>query len=360
MLQYGMFEKDLLPAVLSVCLKMIKSGESAEKDNALEILSESISVLKPFTECEDDVKSFSKLYLHLNSESFSEENSKTSYSVLQNFLLETLQSDLESNHLNIQSALICLPHLRFLEKDRVCAVIQQLSLKIRNVLLCTNLTETEQSTKLFAVLYQAYFAYLVIISNGDRSENCFNTNFFMDLLKKFPDSVKILRMVDYYLNNLTKSPVIDDLPDVILNVIPNLASPFHLIRRFSLRILKTFVLQEPSQNGVPSVFDICLEAESIPLDVQSYREKLKWLRKLEYEFIKKNLPTSYEEHITKAAIYYIIGMLYVNFKLLWGNLQLKFCSHLQMVHHNYFGMYFALTSINLLKCVCNIIQEKYL
>ncbi|CAL1294349.1 unnamed protein product [Larinioides sclopetarius] len=320
-LKYGMFEKDILPVFLSVCLKMIQSGEEDQRNKVLEVLSDSIMTLKPFSESEDDVKTFTKLYLHINSsESSSKKDDKSvSYSVLENFFMEYLQcNDLKNNLNKIKSALICLPHLRFMKKDHVCHAIEDLSQKIHQILLADEIKDSEKSKKFRSVLFQAYFAYLIITINDKRSDAVFNTNFFMDLLMKFSDCINVLRMVDYYISNLTKAPVIEDLPEMISTITPNLASPFHLVRLFTLRILKTFYIQEQqSKTKVESVFAICFEAENIPLDVQTYREKLKWLRKLEYEFIEKNLPAAYAEHITKAAIHYLLGMLYVNFKLLW-------------------------------------------
>ncbi|KAF8770179.1 Small subunit processome component 20 like protein [Argiope bruennichi] len=320
-LKYGMFEKDILPVFLSICLKMIQSEDDEKRNKVLEILSEAIMTLKPFTESEDDIKSFSKLYLHINSSesSSNKDEQSASYGVFEHFFMEYLQySDMESNLMKTKSALICLPHLRFLKKDNICHVIEELSQKIHQTLLAVEITNSEKSRKLRSVLYQAYFAYLVITVSDKRNDTIFNTRFFMDLLMKFPGCVDILRMVDYYISNLTKAPVIEDLPELISTIIPNLASPFHLVRLFTLRILKSFDLQEQQgKNKVSSVFSICFEAENISLDVQTYREKLKWLRKLEYEFIEKNLPPSYAEPITKAAIHYLLGMLYVNFKLLW-------------------------------------------
>ncbi|GFY40068.1 small subunit processome component 20 homolog [Trichonephila inaurata madagascariensis] len=246
MFKYGMFEKDILPVLLSMCLKMIESGKSTKKNQALEILSESIKTLKPISESEDDVKSFSKLYLHLNSTAKNFKNEKSVYDILQNFLFEILEcDDMEQNLSSINKALVCLPHIRFINKEQVSNVIQKLSLKIHEIML-SNVTENQQTDVLSSTLCQAYFTYLVITKDGKRTADCFNKAFFMDLLKKYSDCINILRMVEYYLNSLSKAPVIEDLPEIILFLIQNLASPFHL-----------------------------------------------------------------------AAIYFLLGMLYVNFKLLW-------------------------------------------
>lgn len=67
-----------------------------------------------------------------------------------------------------------------------------------------------------------------------------------------------------------------------------------------------FYLIDITNFQVKSVFDICFEAESVPLEIQSYREKLKWLRKLEYSFIEKNLPAAYEEHLKQVSNKFLI------------------------------------------------------
>ncbi|KAG8180889.1 hypothetical protein JTE90_018389 [Oedothorax gibbosus] len=312
MFDYGMFEKDILPTFFSSCLTMFNDKDESRKYKALEILSETVTVLKPVIATGEDIKSFTKLYLNVPP---SKEKTTVSYDVVENFLVLILQ-DLprEDNLSHIWSALVCLPHVRFLKVEKACTVLKELAEKIRSVLLTKDSSQKHQVEEFGFVLCQVYFTMLILDSEGMQEH--FSLNFFADILKKHPSCISILRVVDYYASSLNSIPVIEE--DLLSILIPNLASPYHLVRFFTLRILKMLGSQQlQPPNGGKSIFEICLEAEIVPLEVQSYRDKLKWMRKLEYSFIENDLPSGFEQQLIKASLYYLLGMLYVNFKLLW-------------------------------------------
>ena len=63
-----------------------------------------------------------------------------------------------------------------------------------------------------------------------------------------------------------------------------------------------------------SLFQRCLEAEQIPVTLDSYRNKLVCLRKLAYSpSTLEGLPEVYSEVVPR----YLIGLLYINFSPFW-------------------------------------------
>ncbi|KFM72555.1 Small subunit processome component 20-like protein, partial [Stegodyphus mimosarum] len=326
MFKYGMFEKDLLPLLLSSCMKLMSSDDARKKKSILQILSETVTSLKPILTSESDIKSFTKLYLYApakNSMGKKCLSSASACTVLEKFLIETLCFDelTRSNLPEIWAALVCLPHIRFLNIEYVSKVLQELAVKIHKYLLSTQFTKLDHAEEWSFTLCQAYFVFLVITADYEK-ENCFNTKFFIDLLKKHSRSLGVLRMVDLHLRSYKKLPSLEELgttcEELTLHVIPNLASPYHLERLLTLQILNALELSpKQSEDRSESVLNICIEAERIPLDVQSYREKVKWLRKLEYQFVEKNIPIIYDTFLKKVPVYYLLGNLYINFKLLW-------------------------------------------
>ncbi|XP_054720944.1 small subunit processome component 20 homolog [Uloborus diversus] len=321
MYMYGMFEKDVLPCVLTSCLELIKSGDLEKKHSALEILSESILAISPISTSKHDVKSFKKLLPSCNFSSKSAGNDMN-VNVLENALFEILKvtedNEIQNANLrNLWSALVCLPHVRHLNIEQASIILQELAVKVQTQLMGLQKDNLDCLEEFGFVLWQSYFVFLVLACDSDKS--CFTTNFFLDLLRMHPTSVAILRIADLHFNQL-KMPLCDK--DFLCGLTHNLSSPYHLVRLLSLRILCSFNNRTQSSNKeVLSIFEICLEAEKLSFDVQIYREKLKWLRKLDYPYVEKSIPDDCDENLKKeylkAAIQYLLGMLLVNFRLLW-------------------------------------------
>lgn len=77
---------------------------------------------------------------------------------------------------------------------------------------------------------------------------------------------------------------------------------------------------QPSENGISrSIFSISLEAELVPVSVQTYREKLRLLNLLDLNFVSSclPLPSIGGRKYDLAPILYLLGNLFCNFNLIW-------------------------------------------
>lgn len=101
---------------------------------------------------------------------------------------------------------------------------------------------------------------------------------------------------------------------LIQNLIPNLSSPNAVIRKFSLRIL---VSLQPAE----ALFKICLKVEETPATLQSYRDKVLHLSKIENPF-------DMDTQIQLAALRYLLSNYYVNFTPYWNHVHEKISSFL--------------------------------
>ncbi|XP_015925192.1 small subunit processome component 20 homolog [Parasteatoda tepidariorum] len=313
MYKYGMFEKDLLPVLLSECLSLLEKPDTNIK--VLEILSETIATLKPVTLNFEDIESFTKLYFY--SSLSKKGNNSMEFASLEKYLLQTLSfSSVTKESLSeAWSALICLPHLRLVDQTKATSVINEFMINIKKQLLDNEATHSFDVEECSFVLLNAYYSLLLI--NKDEENNSPPTCFFTDLLRKYPLNLPILHLVDLYFSSCLKNIEIDSVEEVMMILLPNLSSPYHKIRQSTLRLLCSITSSNLQHKAILDILNICYEAEKVPLDVQNYREKLKWLRKLEYSFIEKDVPVDLENICLKVPVYYLLGMLYVNFKLLW-------------------------------------------
>ena len=74
----------------------------------------------------------------------------------------------------------------------------------------------------------------------------------------------------------------------------SLIFPFQL-RHLTLLILSSFPVQLPEppegmRDAPSSIFQICLRIERIPLRIQEYRDKLKYLQQLDFNLVQTSLP----------------------------------------------------------------------
>ncbi|WAR09427.1 UTP20-like protein [Mya arenaria] len=107
------------------------------------------------------------------------------------------------------------------------------------------------------------------------------------------------------------------------------------VRHLSLRILASFNLQLPPSEveSTVGVFEICLSAETTPLSVQEYREKQRHLQRLEFSIVQNSIPAG---PFAQVPLRYLLGNLFVNFKLLWEPIRLLISSHAQNMEREAF------------------------
>ncbi|KAF0294971.1 Small subunit processome component 20 [Amphibalanus amphitrite] len=150
--------------------------------------------------------------------------------------------------------------------------------------------------------------------------------------RRLASSAHVLRMLDLLLTAAEPELRTDQLLLELYQTLGhNLASPHHKLRALTLHLLSLFdpTLPPPPADGPPrtarSVFTTCWMAEQQPADIQSYKERLKFLQLLDAEYIVSSLPVCGD--FSAAPLLYLLGTLHVPFRLLW-----KPCQELAAAH----------------------------
>ncbi|KAJ8865827.1 hypothetical protein PR048_033349 [Dryococelus australis] len=135
------------------------------------------------------------------------------------------------------------------------------------------------------------------------------------------ENLCMLRTLDLYLSSLRMQNAgvftADLFSKLLEHLNSNIVSPYHPMRLLTLHILSLF--ETPGGGGCGlkdwSLFNVCLAAESTPATVQDYREKLQHVNKLSFEFTRDDLLRN--PLCSKVPFQFLLGILYVNFQLLW-------------------------------------------
>ncbi|XP_022238550.1 small subunit processome component 20 homolog [Limulus polyphemus] len=340
---YKMFEKDILPNCILFCQHAIEENS----EEVLAVLTELVLHKRPLFITAEDFSKWSKFSLDFQKSSVNED--RTAGPELPNVpdaILNAIKVDEEGLDKNLQvlwSALVCLPHLRFLDTEapqHVRAVL----LHLFHMLVEPKSQGITVLEKIMFVFSQAICTYSLLQSD-ETLHGFLSVENMTKLIRLYPTSVIILQAFDFYLTHPFQKVKDIDI-SILENIFPlmqqNLLSPFHLVRLLTLRILSSFNLPLPSLEDKnlkqTSVFRICLEVEKVPLTVQDYREKLKHLQKLEYRLIQKNLPIGPFERV---PVYFLLGSLYNNFKLLWQPIQKLLESHAYGLGKSFWDVYSA-------------------
>ena len=102
------------------------------------------------------------------------------------------------------------------------------------------------------------------------------------------------------------------------------SSASSLIRQLTLDILDSYPWRLPlplPSDSAPappeSIFSLMSSAESTPVSVQTYRERLVDLRRLDFAYVRRHLPVDLPSAAVAAPLRFLCGNLLINFKLLW-------------------------------------------
>ncbi|CAG0890697.1 unnamed protein product, partial [Darwinula stevensoni] len=153
-----------------------------------------------------------------------------------------------------------------------------------------------------------------------------------DITTRHSGDVLPLRVVDIGLAALKMFGTLQrDQLEVFYNSLRgNLQSPYGELRHLTLLILSSFPVQLPKppegmRDAPSSIFQICLKIERIPLRIQEYRDKLKWLQQLDFNLVQTSLPPGLKFDL--VPVEYLLGMLYEDLQPLWEPVQGLLASH---------------------------------
>ncbi|XP_041354948.1 small subunit processome component 20 homolog [Gigantopelta aegis] len=227
------------------------------------------------------------------------------------------------------AALVCVPHISPVVKSDVMDGIKKAWSTLKSLL-----SSSEEKQNVLFVMEQAVVS-LLSLTDDSLLYLCLPWNDIKQLLQQFPSNYHVLKMADLYLSQA----LIDEVSDMLLEhclldifgfLEKNLASWSHPVRLLSLHILSLFPVKLPQVEDVTSdrlsVFEICLAAERCPLSVYNYRDRLMHLQKLDHGLVQSCIPAG---PFSKVPLLYLIGSVFLNFKLLWDPLRVLISSHAQ-------------------------------
>ncbi|KAM4037263.1 small subunit processome component 20 homolog isoform 2-T2 [Anomaloglossus baeobatrachus] len=215
------------------------------------------------------------------------------------------------------SALVLLPHLRPLEKDRIFPVLSQF---LENVFSLMNQTQFTQGV--LCVACQAVSTFLSLDDSADVLQ-VLPVEQVKNLLLAAPSDPCALLLADLYFTRLVfcgyQEQLSHDIQKEIFSQLQfNISSSSSKVRLLTIRILNHFCnqpsgrLEDPREGEDPAVFSILLQAELVSATVHLYREKLLHLRKLRHDLVQ-----AANEDFQEVPLRYLLAMLYINFNPLW-------------------------------------------
>lgn len=325
MFDLALFEKDVLPSLLRYTNSHLRTNE----EDTLSLVTDLLLNKSPLPSNGSELDKCDTYMLDFGSGSTDSCFPTYITSILDNGI-PLRDSDLAM----LWSALVCLPHCRPIKQSKM---LKKLSDVIHTFLRPT-LAETQMENNVAFVCCQAVVTMVMMLGNKEVF-----TYIPVDLITacvcKNSSNVHVLRMVDIYLTNAVTENAQDLLTSEVLLCLYsalkiNLSSPHSLVRLLTLRIFASFDL--PLQSADPEtldVFKICLCAETTPASLHEYREKQRHLQKLEYVAVQNCLPGG---QFSETPLRYLIGCLYINFKLLMEPIKMLIASHVDNMERQAF------------------------
>ncbi|CAH2234809.1 jg13226 [Pararge aegeria aegeria] len=263
---------------------------------------------------------------------------------LMEYVENILNGDLEcivENPTNLMNLLFCLPHIEKLNVDFCIKKLSELVSKFLKVLtsyylegqvnenkLHCDVTPLSKCARKVIFLLANILECAIHISSCKRLKDICEIEILLPIMLPCaanPNYLVALNLLDLYLtayeheNGLTY-PFLS-LVDSYLR--PNVSSPFHIVRLLTTHIYKLFENIEELNKTVQvggdterfSVFSKCYTVESISPSIQEYRLQISLLQKIAFNTIQYELAKETDFHL--YALNYMLGTLYINFKLLW-------------------------------------------
>ncbi|XP_075973802.1 small subunit processome component 20 homolog [Anticarsia gemmatalis] len=255
-------------------------------------------------------------------------------------LSEDIEQHVE-NPVRLTNMLFCLPHVEKIDVDYCIKNLSQLISKLLQTLTSYNLENQPKENKfhcdttaLSRCARKVMFILAVAMESAIHISNCKKLKEICDIevllpvllpCAADPNYLCSLHLLDLYLtayeqeNGLTYPYL--SLVDSYLRC--NVASPFHVVRLLTTHIYKLFENVEELNKTVDvggttekfEIFSRCYSVESISPSIQEYRSQLNLLQKMTFNTTQYALAKDTDFHL--YALNYMLGVLYVNFKLLW-------------------------------------------
>nr|CAD7588809.1 unnamed protein product [Timema genevievae] len=341
---YSGFESLVLPHVLRHCRDSLATEDGLRK--GLCLLTKLVLVKAPLCSSGMELESWERYNLDFDRKVNTPSERNFPQAVLDLLILDSSVDLMERQH-DYLHALICLPHLKPLDEDRVAGLLKQLLKHILELLRCcredytvvrsreshemdvdvpSDEEEQNRNKRLLFIFSVALEVCAHMLESGTLLE-VLELGVLEELLRNVQDIkfVHLLRTLDVLLTSLhlkNKGGVFRaNLFEKLFHKLKvNLSSPYSDVRLVTLHIFSLFErsTHNTSSNHVLkdwSMFSQCLAAESVLPTVQDYRDKLQQLQALSYETVASSLTCN--SAYSQVPLRYLLGVLFVNFQLLW-------------------------------------------
>ncbi|XP_039210035.1 small subunit processome component 20 homolog [Crotalus tigris] len=322
MFQMKQFEKQFLPSLLEYTGYCIYSNDALIQEGALAILSRlilkkaeppsvgSMAYEKYPLVFEESAKGLSRRYLR--SKKMEEKEEET----VLDHILSCVRFPSSRNTADLSqswAALVVLPHIRPLVKEKVTPVLTRFSESLFAAL------DKGQFCK--GNLFVACQAVSTLLSLVESLEilDMLPVERIKTLLMTFPSEPSALLLADLYFTRLALCGYHEHLSKETLTELFsklqfNISSSAPKVRLLTIRILSRFdnLLSTGTQDV--GLFGMLLQAELVPANINDYREKLLYLSKLRYDLVCSMIPKG---DLQEVSLRYLLGMLYINFSPLW-------------------------------------------
>ncbi|KAH3726396.1 hypothetical protein DPMN_052258, partial [Dreissena polymorpha] len=326
----ALFEKDVLPPFLKYCQKLVAENKPELDEETLGIITDLVVCKCPLLSNGDHLESMDTYILD-----FGESSVGRSVPDLVTGILNHSSLDKE-NLPRLWAALVCLPHIRPLQKRQ--ALIGDLSELTKQLIGQMSHDQSAANETLYLIGCQALVTMVMLLDNQEVFQHV-PVNVITECLCAHSTDVHTLRLADVYFShakNQSKDDVLnsDTLMAIFSALQINLSSPHADIRHLTLRILAGFDLPlPPSEGEATSVFEICLSAETTEASLHQYRERQRHLQKLDFCNVQNCLPAG---PFNEVPLRYLLGSLFVNMKLLWEPIRTLIAGHAQQMDRTAF------------------------
>uniref|UniRef100_A0A8C0GJE3 UTP20 small subunit processome component n=1 Tax=Chelonoidis abingdonii TaxID=106734 RepID=A0A8C0GJE3_CHEAB len=333
------FEQHFLPCFLEYVEDCFSEDDVLAKDEAMAILAKLI--LEKAEPPTVGSMAFEKYPLVFTEPPIGKRNGERKQMLVLDHILSLIHLPENEDVIDLShpwAALVVLPHVRPIDKEKillpVTSFIESLFLAIDRGRLCKG------------HLFVACQAVSTLLSLAESSEilHLLPVERVKNLVTVFPSDPSALLLADLYYTRLAlcgcQDPLShENLMDLFDKLKTNISSSISKVRLLTIRILSHLEAQLPTSTKddgtgeLQSVFAILLQAELVPATVNDYREKLLHLRKLRHDMVQSAVP---DGPLHEVPLQYLLGMLYINFSLLWDPIIELITSHANEMENKQF------------------------
>ncbi|XP_014242650.1 small subunit processome component 20 homolog [Cimex lectularius] len=183
----------------------------------------------------------------------------------------------------------------------------------------------------------------------------------LDVLLPFASkqNLEILRILDFYICMDEVNLISLFYNKIKSSLIENLLSPYQKVREYTTHILYSIEksLAEPNKQMV-FLLEVCWKAEQIPASIAEYRDKMKELQKLSCTNESVSTGIAKNQLDYEVILKYLIGVLYINFKLIWEPVSNLIITYADTLKPNQFWSVFGKELDNVGKLIRDNIDEQ--